>query len=99
MSDRVPQPVAYTDGEMALAEALKMTTAQLRTVRRCPDCDDLIIPCDNGVWLDAERSDDSLAAMGIMEVAGMMLAAGGAAGGSRHALHQHQPSQEASTDE
>lgn len=49
---RIPQPVVYTEGEMTLANALDVPTEQLRTIKRCPDCDGYIIPCDNGIWLD-----------------------------------------------
>lgn len=94
---RIPQPVAYSDGEMTLATALDVRPEQLRMIKRCPDCDAHIIPCDNGVWLDAGKADaDVVGAMGIMELAGMMLATSPAGGesGSRHALHRHQPDEE-----
>jgi hypothetical protein len=95
VSARVPQPVVYTEGEMTLARALDMPTAQLRTVKRCPDCDAYIIPCDNSVWLDAGRAPaDDVTAMGIGELGGMMIALGGAVDGSRHAIHEHQPDEE-----
>lgn len=93
---REPQPVVYSDGEMTLASALDMRPEQLRTIKRCPDCEGYIIPCDNGVWLDAKRNPDGL--MGIMSLAGMMLAASPADGedGSRHDIHEHQPDEEPS---
>jgi hypothetical protein len=56
MNARAPQPVAYTEGETVLAEALNLPTEKLRTIKRCPDCDAYIIPCDNGVWLNATRA-------------------------------------------
>lgn len=79
---------------MTLANALNMPTEKLRTIKRCPDCEGYIIPCDNGVWLDAAKAPaDAPAAMGIMELAGMMLASSPAEGeqGSRHTIHEHQP--------
>ena len=98
---RQPLPVAYSEGEMTLATALDMKPEQLRTIKRCPDCDGYIIPCDNGVWLDAARAkEDDLVVMGIMELAGMMLAASPADAGwagtapSRHTIHAHQPDEE-----
>lgn len=94
---RVPQPVAYTEGEMTLANALSMRIDQLRMIKRCPDCDGYIIPCDNGIWLNAAKAEpDALAVMGIMELAGMMLASSPAEGerGSRHTIHEHQPDED-----
>jgi hypothetical protein len=94
---RVPQPVVYAEGEMTLANALDVPTEQLRMIKRCPDCEGLIVPCDNGIWLDAARAPaDGLALMGMMEIGGMILAAGPAEGesGSRHTIHEHQPDEE-----
>lgn len=94
---RIPQPVAYTEGEMTLANALDLPKSQLRMIKRCPDCEAYIIPCDNNVWLDAARAPaDETIVMGIMDLAGMMLAASAAGGesGSRHTIHEHQPDQE-----
>lgn len=88
---RIPQPVVYTEGEIKLANALNMPRAQLRIVKCCPDCGAYIIPCDNGVWLDAGVSANDATAMGIMEIGGMMVAAGGAIDGPRHEIHSHQP--------
>lgn len=86
---------------MTLAHALNVPTGQLRVVKRCPDCDGYIIPCDNGIWLNAkaeprgvENHTDPLA-MGIMEMGGLLMAAGGdVQGGSKHRLHDHQPDEE-----
>jgi len=94
MSARIPHPVVYTGGEIGLANALDIRSEQLRTVKRCPDCNAYIIPTDNDIWLDAARAAaDAPAVMGIMELGGMMLAASPAEGegGSRHTIHEHQP--------
>jgi hypothetical protein len=94
---RVPQPVVYDQGEMVLANALSVPVAQLRIIKRCPDCDGYIIPCDNNIWLDAARAPaDAVGVMGMMTLGGMMLAASPAEGedGSRHKIHEHQPDEE-----
>lgn len=88
---RVPQPVVYTEGEMTLANALGLAPPQLRMIKQCPNCDAYIIPCDNGVWLDAARAPaDAVGVMGMMILGGMMLAASPAEGenGSRHTIHE-----------
>jgi len=101
VSARIPQPVVYTEGEMTLANALDLPTPQLRMIKRCPDCEAYIIPCDNNIWLDAkaqprgvENHTDALV-MGIIEMGGLMMAGGGdVQGGSKHRLHDHQPDEE-----
>lgn len=87
-----PKPVTYAEEELKLAAALGMTTGQIQTIKLCPACECYIIPCDNGVWLDAKRaSEDSVVAMGVMEVGAHRLAVGGDVHGSLHELHEHQP--------
>lgn len=67
---------------------IEIEVARLR--QECPDCEQDVLECDNGVRLDAKA--DPSGEWGLMPLGTMVFAAGGNVGaGSRFNLHAHQP--------
>lgn len=88
-AEREPRELATQADLDRYAEVFGCDRDMVRLARRCPDCDDAILVCDNG-WLDAKASPDGMC--GVMKLGPLtMLCSPGGAGGSRHDLHEHQP--------
>lgn len=83
---------------LQLAEALGLEGGMIELLKHCPECNELILVPDNGVWLDSKplpAGHDYPCPMGIMQMGTLRMAAGGdIRGGSEHRLHDHQPEDE-----
>lgn len=70
------------------------------SVIRCPECNELVVGCQNEIWLDypAVVYDEVAAPWTIRLLDGAALGSTGNASveGTGHSLHEHQPKQEAS---
>lgn len=98
MTNASPIAVEFTEAEKTLAEVFGKDRGMVELVRKCPECQQFILVPDNGVWLDAKPLEpdnpdyNGPLAMGIMNLGGLRMAAGGnIEGGSHHMIHSHQP--------
>lgn len=73
----------------AYAEMFGSDKEMVRLVRKCSECGEAVLVCDNG-WLDAKPTPRGMC--GVLRMGSLtMLASGDLDGGSRHDLHVHQP--------
>lgn len=89
-----PIEVPLNEAELAILEVNGAERGMLELIRKCPECEQFILVTDNRCWLDLTPTADpeDPCAMGVVDLGGMKMAVGGAVdGGSKHALHDHQP--------
>jgi hypothetical protein len=93
------EKIAPDDALDEYAEIFDADRKLLSITRRCPECSEPILACDNG-WLDAKPiagpySEHIPGACGVLKLGPFyMLASGDLDGGSQHRLHEHQPEED-----